>query len=388
MQPSAEAVLHVRSELFCREKTMTSRMWPFLALVGLMFLSNVSDGASDAPAEPKATDAPATLVVAKVLYRAQAEDTRKKYEAEQVSWSIEYRGELTKLEDAFAKEGNLKGLLAVQAEAKRFVQDKTIGAEALVSEPGALAQVQQKYRTMCEEAEDRRDKRMERLSKDYVSWMKDIRKSLTREKKLEDARAIDAELERVEEGGDPVEAAAAGEPELAEKAFFAAVGDLDGARKIYSDKVAESTEQAGRDIKKWPAEYSAGLQKLEVELLKDGDLNGVKAVQEEAKRFKLDETIDGGTIVGEPEKLAELQQQYATARGDALGKHDERVERLKHAYVGRLREIQKKLTMEKKISDAINVGNEIKRIGEAYAPPVQARNRDRRPRKQPIALPR
>ena len=340
----------------------------FIITASIVFLTSLYSFGADLPG-PVASKpvAPETLAEVRSLYSSHATEARKKYEADIQRWPNEYTGELKKLEDAFTKEGNLNGVLAAQSEIKRFKEEKTIGADALVSEPEGLAEVQKKYRTMCEEAEDQRDKRMEQLSKIYVSWLKEIRKKLTRDKKIEEALKIDAELQRVEEGGDPAEGTGNNESELVEKSFFALANDLDRARKIYSDKVDESTGQAGQGIKKWPAEYEAALQKLEDDLTKEGDLNGLVAVKEEIKRFNLDPTLEGGSIVGEPVKLAELQDKYATARGDALSKHEERVGRLKQAYVGRLKEIQKKLTMEKKLSDAINVENEIKSIGDVFA---------------------
>ena len=349
-----------------RENAMATRAWSVAVALSLSLLASAGAFGASAAADQK-TAAPETLAGALDLYKAQATTIRTNYEAELLRWPTEYTAELKKLEDAFTKEGNLQGVLAVQAETKRFNTDKTIGVGELVSEPQGLSEVQQKYRTLCENAEDLRDKRTDWLKKTYMLWLKNIRKSLTQAKKLEEAQAIDAELQRVEDGGDPVPEAEEKDAPLVEKAFFASADDLEGARKIYGGKITESTGKAEAEIKKWPPEYSAALQKLEEEFSKDGDLKGLEAVQEEAKRFRLAGALDGGAVVTTSEKLAELQQKFVAIHDEALSAHDERVERLKRAYVGRLVEIQKKLTMEKKLSDAINVDNEIKRIGEAYA---------------------
>ncbi|MEI6808832.1 MAG: hypothetical protein WCN95_08915 [bacterium] len=96
-------------------------------------------------------------------------------------------------------------------------------------------------------------------------------------------------------------------------------GSEDASRRIYE-----------ADLLRWPKEYRDELKTLESLFKSAGNLDGAAAVQAEIKRFKVDETIDGGSIVGEPEKLSELQQKYAMAAGDALARHEARVERLKH----------------------------------------------------------
>lgn len=336
------------------------------AVLGFVLITSVATYGAEGAQVPKSPATPQSLEAAKELFKTRAVEIRKKCETDSQAWPEEYLGELKKLEDSLTTAGDASGVAAVKAEVARFKESRAIGAESIVLEPDGLATLQQKFRSRSENSEEKRTKLIGELTKDYLVWLKEIRKKLTQEKRLDEAQAVDTDITRVEAGGEPLEGGEIPAEELAEKVLFTSAGDLASAKKIYSDKVAESADQGRRDMKKWPTDYSESLQKLDEELTKNGDLHGVVAVQAEIKRFKAAGTLDDGAIVGEPARLTEMQQKFASVRSDTVTRHEERVERLKQAYVSRLQEIQKKLTIEKRLTDALSVDAEIKRIGEAY----------------------
>lgn len=137
---------------------------------------------------------------------------------------------------------------------------------------------------------------------------------------------------------------------------------LANLRTIYGDHLAKIESEAGKKLEAWPVSYTNGLLQLKTAHQQKGDLEGWQAVTTELKRFAEDAEITEDHLVTKPNDLRSLQTHFKDVvqkcsldkSGDILSLTDK--------YVSRLEAVQKKLTIEGLMEDAIAYNAEIRRV--------------------------
>jgi len=110
-----------------------------------------------------------------------------------------------------------------------------------------------------------------------------------------------------------------------------------------------------KPLNEFEKQYRVQLQKLEGRIQAAGDLKKLLTVREELKSF------DSGNAKDFPE-LERLQGIYKKERDTIVSKISETEKRVIGAYQKKLSELQKKLTQEGKIDDAVKVAAEIEKM--------------------------
>lgn len=105
--------------------------------------------------------------------------------------------------------------------------------------------------------------------------------------------------------------------------------------------------------------YISKLKLIENQSQLKGDLDGVIAVQREAKRFKTFETVSDEHIVQFPDELRQAQVSQIRAHKDA-------VDKIINNYIDELNSRKKRLTTEGRIQEAIEIQGAIQSIDSIY----------------------
>ena len=108
---------------------------------------------------------------------------------------------MRKLEMEFQQSGELRNLLAVRKERKRFIGDPRIDAIIPVSSPAELRKLQQAYIANYNVIKNKRAKEAADTKEKYIIILKKLQKKLTRQGKIESALAVMNEIEAEESGG-------------------------------------------------------------------------------------------------------------------------------------------------------------------------------------------
>lgn len=143
--------------------------------------------------------------------------------------------------------------------------------------------------------------------------------------------------------------------------------------EAYRAEVAKLSTQLSETVKALPAAYRAKLAALQNELQASGDLDGYLAVTKEIARFA--EAVKGEAdpfekvpempetaLVAQPKKLRDLQDQYLKAYKEIADRRHKQIEDLTNRYIAQLEILQKDLTIQKRIRDAIAIKRETERL--------------------------
>lgn len=133
----------------------------------------------------------------------------------------------------------------------------------------------------------------------------------------------------------------------------------------------ETVEMAFREKRlAIPAAQVQALRQLEAQYQRDGDLQGMLAVQQERKRFVLDPRGRAIPNVQTPVELVRLLSSYKTRFAEIAVERDRSNAELKQRYVAALRKLQVRLTQQGNIPEAKRVMQAIESLGAAAPAPV------------------
>jgi len=105
--------------------------------------------------------------------------------------------------------------------------------------------------------------------------------------------------------------------------------------------------------------YVKAVGRLEETMRRQGKLEGTLAAVKERERLATDETVPEGD--GVPPVLAPLRRQHAELVSQAKRERDEQTARLLKLYIARLLAVQKKLTVQDEVDEALQVRDEATR---------------------------
>ena len=133
-------------------------------------------------------------------------------------------------------------------------------------------------------------------------------------------------------------------------------------KAVYDEQITRIRGQQAADVKSAKSDYIAGLGELEKKFLSAGDLKPLLAVRKEKQ------SVSGGAAFGEsgtatgPAALEGLQKSYTQACKDARMACAESIVELSQRYRARLASLQKDLTRQDRIEDALVVLTETEEI--------------------------
>jgi len=153
------------------------------------------------------TNAPPELAKLKTSYDAAVAKQEQELEKRLSSLCSGYEEALEKLEAEYKEAGKLRPLIAVRKEEERFGASRTISRNDLVSEAAELRHLQINFGNSQAQCKRQYQKQHVSLTMRYVQMLSALQEQLTREDRIEDALAVEAEIKRVrsEHGLKPTE---------------------------------------------------------------------------------------------------------------------------------------------------------------------------------------
>ncbi len=135
-----------------------------------------------------------------------------------------------------------------------------------------------------------------------------------------------------------------------------------GPAEAEAQKCADRIASVQRDVLN---KYDDSLAELQVLMQKSADLEGALAVRAERQRVKAEQTLSEKDYVTEPKALRALQLQ-------TVGKMRELIQALVQDTLPKLIEFKKKLTMDGRLDEAVNVRAAIERLQNDNVPITRA----------------
>jgi len=143
---------------------------------------------------------------------------------------------------------------------------------------------------------------------------------------------------------------------------FGALGDppeLRKLRRLYKAQIEKVEEKHRKDVEEAPRLHIQELETLQKQYQMAGDLKPLIAVRKERERFTADPSLARVVPVKSPAKLRALQMQYLEKHKEMSRERAKSILELAQKYVRRLGSLQKDLTQEDRIDEALKVMKEI-----------------------------
>lgn len=149
-------------------------------------------------------------------------------------------------------------------------------------------------------------------------------------------------------------------PLAAQQADTAA--DLEGLRAVYERELAKLNEEYLKDLAEAPSDYLKSLEALETAYQAAGELKALIAVRKERLRFQNNPDPAAVALATFPQKLQELQQGFMTNFKQIAERRAERIIELSRRYTSRLSALQRSLTRQGEIEQALQVMAEVESV--------------------------
>lgn len=159
-------------------------------------------------AEDEAVPMPPEMADLARLYRVHAGEIGARYRETIKGFPAQFVADLKTLLDRYQKDGDLDGVLAAAQEQKRFAEamqgerdpfelTPEMPAEAIVAEPAALRQLQEKYVQRFKDAAAARHQEIKDLTAKYLPRIETLQRELTKAGRIRDAVAVKRESDRL-----------------------------------------------------------------------------------------------------------------------------------------------------------------------------------------------
>lgn len=145
-------------------------------------------------AEP-ALQAKGSLASLKAVYEQEAAKIESEYQKGSLALEARYPQDLNTLKARGQKAGDLNAVMAVDAEIRRFDAERSIPDAAAPGLPDDVLALQASHRKAREDLDRSRSTKTLSLVKLYLRRLEDAKKSLTMEGQLDEALAVNAEID-------------------------------------------------------------------------------------------------------------------------------------------------------------------------------------------------
>lgn len=108
-----------------------------------------------------------------------------------------YGKKLDSIADAFKKDGNLDGVVAVRNEIKRCDTEKTVPAESAQDVLTSIVKARAEYHQFAAKAEIDKNRKILALADNYSTSLDALKKQLTQQDKIDEATEVKQEIERL-----------------------------------------------------------------------------------------------------------------------------------------------------------------------------------------------
>jgi hypothetical protein len=164
------------------------------AAVLLLALLLAATAATDSPAQTPVSN---ELVRIGAVFDAELKKVLGDAAARLKTWPETYTRELADLRAKTQQDGDLDGMLAVDAEWKRFKADPTLPDSVVSSVPDAVRKIQMRYRDQPLQVAVARDQQVLEVARRYRERLAAMQKDLTRSGDIQSALLVRQELARV-----------------------------------------------------------------------------------------------------------------------------------------------------------------------------------------------
>ena len=287
-------------------------------------------------------------------------------------WPQDYLRELNALAERRRTAGDFDGWAVTTATVKQFNINRQIGDPPSGADFPELTQLIRKYREIVTGQRLDRCRRLVSTTKKYVNDLAGMQSALTREGKMDAAAAVNAEIHRVQGGGElhdaEAELAAAAGPATPEPApvlptlqpeKIAALAPL---RARYQEQFDGITSDYDAKLKLWPAKYKTALEDLMAQFQKQGSYDDWQKAKDELDRFDADQRMQPKDVVAQPPRLAKLQQDHLALLTEYRKVRATSVLKAATDLATTLEGLQKKYTLEGNMEVAAAVNAEIKQV--------------------------
>jgi serine/threonine protein kinase len=326
------------------------------------------------PPEEAAQPAPsAELQRRQTAFSQQLQTIASEQRREADKWPQDYLLELNALAERRRTAGDFDGWSIATAAIKQFTVSRQIGDAPTGADFPELTLLIAKYRDIVTGQRLDRCRRLVATTKKYVNDLAEMQRALTREGKMDDAAAVNAEIRRVQNGGELHDAetelaAAAGASGPAAPAPAAVlppiepekVAALAPLRARYQEQLDGIAADYESKLKLWPAKYKTALEDLMAQFQKQGSYDDWQKAKNELDRFDADQQVQAKDVVTQPPRLAKLQQDHLALLTEHRKVRTTSVLKAAEALIAKLEEMQKKQTLAGNMEVAAAVNAEIK----------------------------
>ena len=141
--------------------------------------------------------------------------------------------------------------------------------------------------------------------------------------------------------------------------------DLASLKTMYDRYVTDLQEAHREKTRKWSQDYVQALKTLETQVQASGELDALLAIRSEITRFKQTPTIPTHAIVRTPTALRTLQERYARQPDSYRREAAKAMFAMAKEYERRLDKLQRQLTAQGRIEDALGVKSERARVQQS-----------------------
>jgi len=139
------------------------------------------------------------------------------------------------------------------------------------------------------------------------------------------------------------------------------------ARAVYQQGMAEVYQSALKQLLEGPKEFTASLVALEKAYQRAGDLNNLLLVRTERERFVEEQAPSMMVVSADCPKLASRQQSYIEKQERIKQDRAKGFEDVRARFRSSMLSLQKVLTKEGKIDEALAISDELQRVEAAVA---------------------
>jgi len=320
----------------------------------------------------------ATLASSRSNYEKDIRNIQADYSKKVATWPGEYLKALDALVEKLQKAGDFEGWEAAGSERERFVLQRQIPDAAVVRAPVELAILQSDFQAALLQYSLDQSKRIVSRTKKHLNDLAAIQKEYTKAGQMEVASAVNAEIKGVKSSREVVEAEAqlaeyrsdadddepAGGPTVAAPLPTEAgkIDALAAAQAQYQKAFADVEASHLQKVTRWAEAYFDDMELLMERLQRAGDFEGWEAARQELERFDADRAVQEDALVDSPAELLSLQTRYVKMLSRHQLEKSRQILTNSQNHINRLTALQKRLTMQKKMDQALVVNTEIRRI--------------------------
>lgn len=325
---------------------------------------------------PAAVPMPEELLQKKKAFDNQIADVETEQRVFNAWWPVEYLRELDSMLRRRQASGDYEGWAAAQKEKQRFEENRNV-SDVLPDENPDLLLLKSKYKQMKTDQRLLQSRRRVSFARKYVNELAEVQKRYMQTNAMDVAAAVNAEIRRVKNMPEQLEAEAqlagvSGAPAADDGLGAAPILSLSAEKKMLSEirepreemdsLLVEIDNENADKMQSIPDQYQEALRRLMDQFQQVGDYSGWETVNREAQRFDADRTLLVRDVVQALTPLAELQKRFIRMRDEVRLLRAQKVVKVFGDYLGKLEVLQKRFTKEGKMDAATAVNAEIKVI--------------------------